>query len=163
MIDEGLTALDGQYIKVIVLTTYDIDEAVYAALRAGASGFLLKDAASIEIVAAIRAVAAGEAWLDPAVTRRLIDDFATQPERHIALPAQMAQLTGREREVLILVAQGMSNADISRKLFVSETTVRTHLTHIMKKLGVEEKSQAVVAAYQTGLVQTSVSQPNAPN
>ncbi|MGH3990823.1 MAG: response regulator, partial [Pseudonocardiaceae bacterium] len=131
VIDESLTAPNGQAIGVIILTTFHIDEAVYAALRAGASGFLLKDAAPTEIVAAIRAVAAGEAWLDPAVTRRLIDEFAARPEQHTPTPAEMAQLTPREREVLILLAQGMSNADVARKLVISEATAKTHLAHVM--------------------------------
>ncbi|MGH3886557.1 MAG: response regulator [Pseudonocardiaceae bacterium] len=153
VIDEGLTAQNGQPIRVIILTTYHLDDAVYAALRAGASGFLLKDAAPTEIVAAIRAVAGGKAWLDPAVTRRLIDEFATRPEQHTHTPAQMAQLTPREREVLILMAKGLSNADIAGQLSISEATVRTHLAHVMTKLGVRDKAQAVIAAYQTRLVQ----------
>ncbi|MGH3800253.1 MAG: response regulator [Pseudonocardiaceae bacterium] len=153
VIDEGLTAQDGQPIGVIIFTTYHIDEAVYAALRAGASGFLLKDAVPTEIAAAIRAVAGGEAWLAPAVTRRLIDDFATRPEQHTHPPAEMAQLVPREREVLTLLARGMSNADVAAQLFISEATVKTHLARVMMKLGVREKAQAVVVAYQTGLVQ----------
>ncbi|MGH3873928.1 MAG: response regulator [Pseudonocardiaceae bacterium] len=152
VLEQGLTAHTGAPIGVIILTTYHIDEAVYAALRAGASGFLLKDAAPAEIVNAIRAVVAGEAWLDPAVTRRLIDDFATRPEQHAPTPAEMAQLTPREREVLTLLAQGMSNADVAVQLFISEATVKTHLARVMMKLGVREKAQAVAAAYQTGLV-----------
>ncbi|MDQ3763595.1 MAG: response regulator transcription factor [Actinomycetota bacterium] len=153
VIDEGLTAQSGQPVGVIILTTYHIDEAVYAALRAGASGFLLKDAAPTEIVNAIRAVVAGEAWLDPAVTRRLIDEFATRPEQQTPTPAEMAQLTPREREVLTLLARGMSNTDVAAELFISEATVKTHLARVMMKLGVREKAQAVAAAYQTGLVQ----------
>ena len=153
VIDEGLTAQNGQPVRVIILTTYHLDEAVYAALRAGASGFLLKDAAPTEIVAAIRAVAAGEAWLDPIVTRRLIDDFTTRPEQRTPTPAQMAELTRREREVLILVAEGLSSSEVAGRLFISEATVKTHLAHVMAKLGVREKTQAVIAAYQTGLVQ----------
>ena len=153
VIDEGLTAQNGQLIGVIILTTYHIDEAVYAALRAGASGFLLKDAAPTEIAAAIRAVAGGEAWLDPAVTRRLIDEFNARPEPHTPTPAEMAQLTPREREVLTLMARGMSNANVAVELFISEATVKTHLARVMMKLGVREKAQAVAAAYQTGLVQ----------
>jgi DNA-binding NarL/FixJ family response regulator len=156
VIDEGLTAQNGQPIRVIILTTYHLDEAVYAALRAGASGFLLKDAAPTEIVAAIRAVAAGEAWLNPTVTRRLIDDFTTRPEQHTPMPAQMAELTRREREVLILLAQGLSNTEVAGQLFISEATVKTHLARVMAKLGVREKTQAVIAAYQTGLVQPPV-------
>jgi DNA-binding NarL/FixJ family response regulator len=161
---EGLTAQNDQPIGIIILTTYDIDEAVYAALRAGASGFLLKDAAPSEIVGAIRAVATGEAWLDPAVTRRLIDEFAARPEHHTPTPTQMDQLTSREREVLILLAQGMSNAEVARKLGISEATVKTHLAHVMTKLDVGEKVQAVIAAYQTGLIQVSPPRPNSsPN
>jgi DNA-binding NarL/FixJ family response regulator len=152
VVDEGLTAPSGQPIGVIILTTYHIDEAVYAALRAGASGFLLKDAAPADIVNAIRSVVAGEAWLDPAVARRLIDEFAARPEPHTPTPAEMAQLTPREREVLSLMARGLSNADVAVELFISEATVKTHLARVMMKLGVREKAQAVAAAYQTGLV-----------
>ena len=152
VVDEGLTAPSGQPIGVIILTTYHIDEAVYAALRAGASGFLLKDAAPAEIVHAIRSVVAGEAWLDPAVARRLIDEFAARPEPHTPTPAEMAQLTPREREVLSLMARGLSNADVAVELFISEATVKTHLARVMMNLGVREKAQAVAAAYQTGLV-----------
>ncbi|MGH3917648.1 MAG: response regulator [Pseudonocardiaceae bacterium] len=153
VVDEGLTAQSGEPIGIIILTTYHIDEAVYAALRAGASGFLLKDAAPAEIVNAIRSVVAGEAWLDPAVARRLIDEFASRPEPHTPTPAEMAQLTPREREVLSLMARGLSNADVAVELFISEATVKTHLARVMMKLGVREKAQAVAAAYQTGLVQ----------
>ncbi len=157
VIGEGLIAQSGQPIRVIILTTYHLDEAVYAALRAGASGFLLKYAAPTEIVAAIRAVASGEAWLDPAVTRRLIDEFATRPQQHSPTSAEMAQLTPREREVLTLMARGLSNADVAVELFISEATVKTHLARVMMKLGTREKAQAVAAAYQTGLVH-----PHAP-
>ncbi len=153
VVEEGLTAQNGQPIGVIILTTYHIDEAVYAALRAGASGFLLKDAAPAEIVNAIRSVVAGEAWLDPAVARGLIDEFAARPEPHTPTPTEMAQLTPREREVLSLMARGLSNADVAVELFISEATVKTHLARVMMKLGVREKAQAVAAAYQTGLVQ----------
>lgn len=153
VVEEGLTAQNGQPIGVIILTTYHIDESVYAALRAGASGFLLKDAAPAEIVNAIRSVVGGEAWLDPAVARRLIDEFAARPEPHTPTPAEMAQLTPREREVLSLMARGLSNADVAVELFISEATVKTHLARVMMKLGVREKAQAVAAAYQTGLVQ----------
>lgn len=152
VVEEGLTAHSGQPIGVIILTTYHIDEAVYAALRAGASGFLLKDAAPAEIVHAIRSVVAGEAWLDPAVARRLIDEFAARPEPHTPTPAEMEHLTPREREVLSLMARGLSNADVATELFISEATVKTHLARVMMKLGVREKAQAVAAAYQTGLV-----------
>ena len=153
VIDEGLAAQNGQPVRVIILTTYDLDEVVYAALRAGASGFLIKDAAPTEIVAAICAVAAGEAWLDPAVTRRLIDDFVGRPEQNAFTSEEMAQLTPRGREVLILVAQGLSNADVAEQLVITEATVRAHLSRVIATLGVQEKSQAVVAAYQSRLVQ----------
>ncbi|MGH3778866.1 MAG: response regulator [Pseudonocardiaceae bacterium] len=153
VVDESLTAQSGQPIGIIILTTYHIDESVYAALRAGASGFLLKDAAPAEIVNAIRSVVAGEAWLDPAVARRLIDEFAARPEPHTPTPAEMARLTPREREVLSLMSRGLSNADVAVELFISEATVKTHLARVMMKLGVREKAQAVAAAYQTGLVQ----------
>lgn len=160
IIDEGLTAQNGQPIRIIILTMYHVDEAVHAALRAGASGFLLKSATTTEVISAIRRVAAGEAWLDPAVTRRVINEFATRPEQRVHTPAQMAQLTAREREVLILVARGLSNADVAAKLFISEATVRTHLARVMAKLKVREKSQAVAVAYQTGLVQSSPPRPS---
>ncbi|MGH3599097.1 MAG: response regulator transcription factor, partial [Pseudonocardiaceae bacterium] len=118
VVEEGLTSQSGQPVGIIILTTYHIDEAVYAALRAGASGFLLKDAAPAEIVNAIRSVVAGEAWLDPAVARRLIDEFAARPEPHTPTPAEMEQLTPREREVLSLMARGLSNADVAVELFI---------------------------------------------
>ncbi len=156
---EGLTAQDGQPIRVIILTTYHVDEAVYSALRAGASGFLLKDAAPTEIATAIRAVAAGEGWLGSAVTRRLIDDFAARPDQNTPTPTEMEQLTPREREVLTLLARGLSNSDVAAKLFISEATVKTHLARVMAKLNVREKSQAVAAAYQTGLVQPPTPRP----
>lgn len=159
VIDEGLTAQSGQPIRVIILTTFHLDDYVHAALRAGASGFLLKDAAPTEIATAIRSVVAGEAWLDPAVTRRLIDDFAARPEQDTPTPAEMAQLTRREREVLTHLARGLSNADVAEQLFISEATVKTHLARVMAKLNVREKAQAVAAAYQTGLVAPSTPRP----
>jgi len=152
VINGGLVAQRGQPIEVLILTSYHLDEAVYGALRAGASGFLLKSATPTEIVTAIRAVSAGEAWIDPAVARRLIDEFATRPER-VPTPAELAQLTPREREVLAHLALGMSNSEVAIRLNIRETTVKTHLARIMMKLEVREKAQAVAAAYQTGLVQ----------
>lgn len=148
VLEEGLTAQNGQPVGVIILTTYNIDEAVHAALRAGASGFLLKDAAPTEIFNAIRSVACGEAWLDPAVTRRLIDEINARPDPHTPTSAEMARLTPREREVLTLMARGLSNADVARELFISEATVTTHIARVMMKLGVGEKTQAVAAFYQ---------------
>lgn len=160
VISEGLTRQDGQPIGIIILTTYDVDEAVYAALRAGASGFVIKDAAPAEIVAAIRAVAGGEAWLDPTITRRLLDEFSTRSEPYTAASAQMNLLTPREREVLILLAEGLTNSAVSNKLHISEATVKTHLAHVMTKLGVSDKTKAVIAAYRSGLVRLPSPRPS---
>jgi DNA-binding NarL/FixJ family response regulator len=137
--------------RVLILTTYHADDAVYGALRAGASGFLLKDAVPAELVMAIRAVAAGEAWLDPAVAQGLLTDFAARPDP-VTTPAAMRGLTDREREVLALAARGLSNDEIAAKLVIGEATVKTHLGRVLMKLGVRDRTQAVVAAYQTGLV-----------
>jgi DNA-binding NarL/FixJ family response regulator len=139
-------------ITVLILTTYHVDDAVYSALRAGASGFLLKDAAPTELVAAVRAVAAGEAWLDPAVARGLITEFAARPERNLPTPAELRQLTPRETEVLVLVAHGLSNTEIAAHLVVGEATVKTHFGRVLMKLGLRDRAHAVVAAYQSGLV-----------
>jgi DNA-binding NarL/FixJ family response regulator len=138
--------------KVIILTTYHVDEAVYASLRAGASGFLLKDAAPEDLVNAIRAVAGGEAWLDPPVARRLLTDFAARPESRLPAPSALKELTAREREVLGLIALGLTNEDVARHLVLGMTTVKTHVTRILMKLGVHDRAQAVAAAYQSGLV-----------
>jgi DNA-binding NarL/FixJ family response regulator len=138
-------------VRVLVLTTFDLDKYVYAALRAGASGFLLKDAPPDQLAQAIRIVASGDALLAPSVTRRLIDEFARthDPEGSgVALDS----LTEREREVLRLVAQGLSNAEIAAELVVEETTVKTHVRHVLQKLGLRDRVQAVVAAYEAGLV-----------
>lgn len=153
MVDQGLTAQNGQPIGIIMLTTYHLDEAVCAALRAGASGFLLKDAHPTEIMSAIRSVAAGKAWLDPTVAHRLIDEFTARPEQDPAPPAEMAHLTPREREVLSLMARGLSNSDAAKHLVISKATTKKHLSRVMAKLRVREKSQAVTVAYQSGLVQ----------
>lgn len=142
----------GASINVLILTTYHVDDAVHAALRAGACGFLLKDSAPRELVAAVRAVAAGDGWLDPSVTRKLIAEFAARPDQVLPTPDQLAQLTGREREVLALAAQGLGNAEIARELFIGMATVKTHLGRVLMKLGVRDRVQAVVVAYQTGLV-----------
>jgi DNA-binding NarL/FixJ family response regulator len=138
--------------RVIILTTYHVDEAVYAALRAGASGFLLKDAAPTELALAVRAVASGEAWLDPAVARTMIDDFTARPEAPIGVPGRLSALTGRERDVLVLAAYGLSNAEIARRLLIGEATVKTHLGRVLMKLGLRDRAQAVALAYQSGLV-----------
>ena len=135
--------------RVLVLTTFDLDEVVYDALRAGASGFLLKDAPEERLTTAIRVVADGGSLFAPSVTRRLIEEFAKRPS---ARPADLSQLTDRENEVLRLVARGLSNAEIGAELFVSENTVKTHVARVLMKLGVRDRVQAVVAAYESGLV-----------
>jgi DNA-binding NarL/FixJ family response regulator len=138
--------------KVVMLTTFDMDEYVYDALRAGASGFLLKDVPPEQLVAGIRAVAAGDALLAPSVTRRVIEEFVRRPPSSMqTLPPELAELTARELEVLKLIARGLSNAEIAKELFVSETTVKTHVAHVLTKLDVRDRVQAVVLAYETGL------------
>lgn len=137
-------------IKVIVLTTFDIDDYVYGALRAGASGFLLKDAEGDQLVDAIRVVASGEALIAPSVTKRLISEFAERPETTEL--EGLDDLTERELEVLAQVAKGLSNAEIAEELYVSETTVKTHVSHILTKLHLRDRVQAVVVAYESGLV-----------
>jgi DNA-binding NarL/FixJ family response regulator len=137
--------------RVIVLTTFDLDEYVYAALRGGASAFLLKDAGPGELLHAIRIVAAGEALLAPSITRRLIAEFAARPDPQ-APPEQLAELTEREREVLLLVAAGLTNADIARRLVISPFTAKTHVARILGKLGCHDRAQLVSLAYETGLV-----------
>jgi DNA-binding NarL/FixJ family response regulator len=138
--------------KVLILTTFDLDEYVYEALRAGASGFLLKDAPPEELAAAIRVVAAGEALLAPSVTRRLIQRFADQPPPKKVDAGVLERLTERETEVLRLLARGLSNAQIATELVVSETTVKSHVAHLLMKLGLHDRVQAVVLAYETGFV-----------
>ncbi len=137
--------------RVLILTTFDLDEYVYEAIRAGASGFLLKDRPSEELVAAVRVIAAGEALLAPSVTRRLIEEFARRPAAGAA-PSGLDELTEREREVLVLMAQGLSNAEIAGSLFVAETTVKTHVGRVLQKLRLRDRAQAVVLAYESGLV-----------
>jgi len=138
--------------RVLILTTYALDEYVYAALRAGASGFLLKDAPPEELRRAVRVIAAGDALLSPSVTRRLLSDFARGAEPEPADDTDLEVLTGREREVLTLVAEGLSNGEIADRLVVGEATVKTHVGHIFAKLGLRDRVQAVVVAYRTGLV-----------
>jgi DNA-binding NarL/FixJ family response regulator len=137
--------------RVLMLTTFDVDDYVYEALRAGASGFLLKDATAAELVQAVRVVAAGDALLAPSVTRRLIADFARQP-RVPPFPAALGALTQRETEVLRLIARGLSNAEISGALVIAEQTTKTHIGRILAKLDLRDRAQAVVLAYETGLV-----------
>ncbi|MDF5753266.1 response regulator transcription factor [Spongiactinospora sp. TRM90649] len=140
-------------VRVLVLTTFDIDEHVFEALRAGAAGFLLKDTPPAELIDAIRTVAAGEALLDPTVTQRLIDAYVSRPATPSAPSCErLDDLTERETEVLRLVAQGLSNRDISARLHVSDGTVKTHLNRVMGKLGLTSRAQAVVVAYESGLV-----------
>ena len=138
--------------RVIMLTTFDIDEYVFEALRAGASGFLLKDTEPAELLQAVRVVAGGEALLAPSVTRRLIEEFATRPDPHRTSPAALEALTEREREVLALVARGLSNHEIAAELFISPATAKTHVSRIMQKLDARDRAQLVVTAYETGLV-----------
>jgi DNA-binding NarL/FixJ family response regulator len=146
LVELGTTA------RILILTTFDLDEYVYAAIRAGASGFLLKDVRPSQLVDAIRVVADGEALLAPAVTRRLLERFAaTLPTPEEREPA-LATLTDRERDVLELVASGLSNAEIAERLFLGETTVKTHVSSLLRKLGLRDRVQAVVLAYEAGLV-----------
>ena len=139
--------------RVLMLTTFDLDEYAFAALKAGASGFLLKDVPPEELLFAIRAVHSGDAVVAPSTTRRLIDRFAPMmPADESAAASELAELTDREREVLILVAQGLSNGELAQRLFVSEATVKTHVGRILAKLGLRDRVQAVVYAYENGLV-----------
>ncbi|EWS79802.1 response regulator [Brachybacterium phenoliresistens] len=141
--------------RIIMLTTFDIDDYVYEALQAGASGFLLKDAAPEELVRAVRLVAAGDALLDPSVTGRVIAHFAAQKPRPPRAGAILAQLTDREREVLVRMARGMSNAEIAADLFIAEQTVKTHVGKLLAKIGARDRVQAVIFAYDTGLAAPS--------
>jgi DNA-binding NarL/FixJ family response regulator len=148
----------GSRARILILTTFDLDEYVYDALRAGASGFLLKDVQPAQLVDAIRVVAAGEALLAPSVTRRLLDRFAaTVPEEHAKPPPELESLTERELEVLKLLAGGLSNAELAERLFLSETTVKSHISSVLRKLDLRDRVQAVVLAYEAGLVR-----PGAP-
>jgi DNA-binding NarL/FixJ family response regulator len=140
-------------VRVLMLTTFDLDEYVYEALRAGASGFLLKDVPAEQLIAGIRVVAEGEALLAPSVTRRLIHEFAKAAPSAQERPKSLEELTPREEEVLKLIARGMSNAEIAAALVVGETTVKTHVARVLMKLGVRDRVQAVVLAYESGLVQ----------
>jgi DNA-binding NarL/FixJ family response regulator len=135
--------------RILILTTFDLDEYVYDALRAGASGFVLKDDSPEQLIAAIRTVAAGDALLSPTITRRVIQKFARMPRP--APPKELDDLSEREREVFRLIARGLSNAEIAQELYISDTTVKTHITHILQKLNLRDRVQAVVLAYQTGV------------
>ncbi len=139
--------------RVLVLTTFDQDEIVYDAMRAGASGFLLKSAPPARLVDGVRTVAAGDALLAPKITRRLVEEFVGRPRPGQAVPAQVQELTDREREVLLLIARGLSNGEIADRFVVSDSTVKTHVNRIFQKLDLRDRVQAVVLAYESGLVQ----------
>ncbi|MEX0659721.1 MAG: response regulator transcription factor [Egibacteraceae bacterium] len=147
---------DGDRPAVLILTTFDLDEYVYASLRAGASGFLLKDAPPEDLIRAVRIVARGDALLAPAITRRMLEEFAARSQDDGPPPDALERLTNRELEVLRLVARGLANQEIAEELVVSETTVKTHVGHILAKLGLRDRVQAVVLAYEAGLVQPGV-------
>ncbi|MGB4137372.1 MAG: response regulator transcription factor [Microbacterium sp.] len=154
---DGIRAIDGirresQGTRVLMLTTFDLDEYVYSALRAGASGFLLKDAGPEQILAAVRQVAAGDVLLAPVLTRRLVEQYVSRPRTPSFSDGPLALLTGREREVLIALAEGLGNAEIGVRLHVSEGTVKTHVSRILFKLGLRDRVQAVIAAYELGLI-----------
>jgi DNA-binding NarL/FixJ family response regulator len=144
-------------VRVLVLTTFDLDEYVFEALRAGASGFLLKDTDPDDLLDAVRVVASGESLLAPSVTRRLIAEFVRRPPAPSSDPAILAELTEREREVLAVVGRGLSNAEIAAELFISPATAKTHVSRVMMKLGARDRAQLVVIAYETGLVSAGTS------
>src|SRR4030095_11281023 len=158
---EAPTTTDGHPIRVLMLTTFDLDQYVYAALTAGASGFLLKDVTPDHLVHAVRLVQQGDALLAPTITRRLVERFARVDPDRAALYRDLAMLTPREREVLTLLAGGLSNAELAGVLQLSEATVKTHITRILTKLGLRDRVQAVVVAYQTGLA-TPSTRPGEP-
>jgi DNA-binding NarL/FixJ family response regulator len=139
--------------RVLMLTTFDMNEYVYEAMKSGASGFLLKDVRPEQLADAVRTVAAGDALLAPAITRRLIEEFVRRPPPGSGSPPELEELTERELEVLTLIAKGLSNEEIAKQLFVSMATVKTHITHILTKLQLRDRVQAVVLAYESGLVQ----------
>jgi len=139
--------------RILILTTFDLDEYVFEALRAGASGFVLKDDSPEQLIAAVRTVAAGEALLSPAITKRVIQKFAGM--QRPAAPREFEELSERERDVFRLMSNGLSNAEIGKELYISETTVKTHVTHILQKLNLRDRVQAVVLAHQTGLFEAN--------
>ena len=144
--------------RILILTTFDLDEYVYEALAAGASGFVLKDDPPEQLLAAIRTVAAGEALLSPTITKRVIKQFTRVPRPRP--PREFDELTAREREVFRLIANGLSNTEIAQELYISDATVKTHITHILQKLNLRDRVQAVVLAYQTGLFEADVRRPS---
>ena len=140
-------------VRVLMLTTFDLDEYLYEAMKAGASGFVLKDVPRRQLIDAVRAVATGDAALSPTLVRRLVEDYVRRPMAGTPPPEPLSRLTGRETEVLTHMARGLSNAEIAETLFLSEATVRTHVSHVFEKLRVRDRVQAVVLAYETGIVQ----------
>jgi DNA-binding NarL/FixJ family response regulator len=148
--------------KILMLTTFDLNEYVYEALRAGASGFLLKDVPAEQLADGVRVVAAGEALLAPSVTRRLLAEFAQVRPRDAAPPPAFEELTPRELEVFRLIARGMSNAEVAQELIVSETTVKTHVARVLMKLGLRDRIQAVVLAYESGIITPGAEDEQAP-
>jgi DNA-binding NarL/FixJ family response regulator len=139
--------------RILILTTFGLDEYVFEALSAGASGFVLKDDPPEQLIAAVRTIAAGDALLSPAVTKRVIKQFTRAPRA--APPKELDELTAREQEILRLIAAGLSNAEIGHRLYIEETTVKTHVTHVLQKLGLRDRVQAVVLAYESGLLETT--------
>ena len=147
-----LEAADPGAVRVLMLTTFDLDEYVFGALKAGASGFLLKDTPPADLLAGIRIVAAGDSLLSPSVTRHLIEEFVRRPDVTRPVPPSLDGLTERESEVLTLVARGLSNAEIAQRLFVSPATAKTHVGRLLMKLGVRDRAQLIIVAYETGLI-----------
>ena len=150
-----ILAADNHQVRVLVLTTFDLDEYVFAALKAGASGFLLKDTPPSALLAGIRTVAAGDALLSPSITRHLIEEYVRHPQEPATPPALLESLTDREIEVLTLVARGWSNAEIAERLYVSPATAKTHLSRLLLKLEARDRAQLIVMAYESGLVSPS--------
>jgi DNA-binding NarL/FixJ family response regulator len=149
-------------VRVLILTTFDADQYVYGAMKAGASGFLLKDVRPEQLAEAVRVVARGDALLAPAITRRLIEQYVRRPEPGAHAPSELADLTQRELDVLKLLARGSSNGEIAATLFVSEATIKTHVTHILAKLRLRDRVQAVVLAYESGLVEPGAARATPP-
>jgi DNA-binding NarL/FixJ family response regulator len=145
--------------RVLILTTFDLDEYVYEAMKAGASGFLVKDVRPEQLAEAVRVVATGEALLAPTITRRLIEQFVRRPPPTSGPPGELSELSERELEVLKLIARGLANAEIAQSLFVTDATIKTHVTHILAKLALRDRVQAVVLAYESGLVQAGAESP----
>ncbi len=145
-------SVSGARARVLVLTTFDLDNYVYEAMKAGASGFLLKDATREQLAAGVRTVAAGDALLAPAITRRLVQDFCRRPAPNASLPAAVANLTERELQVFRLLARGLSNSEIAVSIYLGETTVKSHVARVLTKLGLRDRAQAIVFAYESGAV-----------